>query len=253
MITLSRRLMDAPLVVSSGIQFVGGNISRKAGATSGNTTIALNSGLTGGIASAAQSGDFVLGVYATASTADRSLSITDGSTAYTLIASELYSNVAVDTNLRCGYKFITGDTATTFGPTGNSADSGAMAVYVFRGVDTTTPLDVAAQSGTGSVNESNPSVPSGSPITPVTYGAFIVSIGAMALVGLSAGDVFNTPSELVDFLRIVGVDTNNVALGIGHKDDWTSGSFSVPQMVQPNSGTEVAGSYARMNIALRPA
>lgn len=232
------------------IQFVGGKTAAKVGATSGDSTIALNSGLTGGIGSAAQANDVVIAVFATGSTADRTLAITDGTNPYTLIASELYqAGTDYDTNLRVAYKRMgsTPDASTTFGPTGNNSDAGAMAVYVFRGVDPTTPLDVTATTASGgSSSKANP--PS---ITPSTSGAYIVCIGAAA--HSDGGSSVFTASGLVDFLTIGSNDTNDVMLGIGHKDDWSSGAFDCAAF--GNSVFvffEFENSWAAMSIALRP-
>jgi hypothetical protein len=202
------------------IQFVGGATSAKLGATSGNTTIALNSGLTGGIASAVAAGDLVIAVFATGSTADRTLVITADAN-YTQIGTEQYSNSTFDTNLRVAYKFMgtTPDTSVTFGPTGNNADAGAMAVYVFRGVDQTTPLDgvtPAVASATNTVLVNPPS------ITPATSGAFPVFVGAGAHSG--GVDTYSS-SDLTAFRSVGGLDdTNDVSIGIGHIDNWTSGA-----------------------------
>lgn len=229
------------------IQFVGAATDGKLGATSGTSTIALNSGLTGGIASSVSEGDLVIAVFGTGSTANRTLSITDGANAYTLIASELYSNDNVDANLRVAYKFMgsTPDTNTTFGPTGNASDAGAMAVYVFRGVDQTTPLDVAAVTATG-INGVYADPPS---ITPSTAGSFIVCVGAGAHF---AGTQTYSSSDLTDFISVGGPDDNNDAtIGIGHKDDWTSGAFDAAAFTF-SSGSNINLSWAAITIALRP-
>jgi hypothetical protein len=230
-----------------GIQFVGGATAGKVGATSGNSTIALNSGLTGGIASAVAEGDLVIAVFGTGSTADRTLAITDGSSAYTLINAELYANDSKDTNLRVAYKFMgaTPDTATTFGPTGSASDAGAMVVYVFRGVDPTTPLDVAAVPGTGT--DTSRVVPPD--IEPVTAGAFVVVAGAAGHDG--ATDTF-TSSDLVDFHTVGGNDTNDVTVGIGHQDDWSSGATNYATWGHTQADS-VGYSWAAVTLALRPA
>ncbi len=226
-----------------GIQFVGGATASKLGATSGNSTIPLNSGLTGGIASAAASGDFVIGVFATASVSDRTLAITDGSTAYTLIGSEVYiastGISGVDVNLRVANKFITSDTDTTFGPTTDANDAGAMAVFVFRGVDTSSPLDVAVTTSSN-VNGVIPNPPSISPVTP---GAVVVSIGASAhregVETFSSGD-------LSGFLSVGSDDFYDVTLGIGYGvNDASAFTFS--------GASDPDYSAAAMTIALRPA
>jgi hypothetical protein len=229
------------------IEFVGGNTSGKAGATSGNTTIALNGSLTGGIASAVAAGDLVIAAFATGSAADRTLAITDGTSNYTLINSELAASDTEITNLRVAYKFMGGtpDASTTFGPTGNNADAGAMAVYVFRGVDSSTPLDVAAVPATGT----NTSRPNPAGITPTTAGAFIVCVGAGAHDG--GVDTFSS-SDLTDFLTVGGTDdTNDITLGIGHIDNWSSGEFNAAAWTHTQADS-ANYSWAAMSIALRP-
>jgi hypothetical protein len=215
------------------IQFVGGATANKVGNTVATSTIALDSGLTGGIASAVSAGDLVIAAFATGSVADRTLSITDGS--------------SKDTNLRVAYKFMGGtpDTATTFGPTGNVDDAGAMAVYVFRGVDTGTPLDVAATTATGT-NSGLPNPPS---ITPITAGAFPVHIGAC---GHSGGADTFTSGTLVDFMTDGANDTNDATIGIGHVDNWTSGA-SDPAAFGFSQVDSNTFSWAALSLVLRPA
>jgi hypothetical protein len=144
------------------------------------------------------------------------------------------------TNLRVAYKFITSDTTVTFGPTGSTADAGAMAVYVFRGVNVSTPLDVTPTTATGSGSAAaNP--PS---ITPVTGGSYIVCVGSH---GSASGAVF-TSSDLTDFITVTSSDTNDGTIGIGHYTDWASGAFDAAAF-----GT-AAGSlsaWSAMSIALR--
>jgi len=228
----------------AAIQFVGGAIAGKAGAASGNSTIPLNSGLTGGIASAAQSGDFVLAVFATGSAADRTLSITDGSADYTLIGSELYENhTLTDTNFRVAYKFITSDTDTTFGPTLNGFDAGAMSVLVFRNVDTASPLDVTPTTAQANTNV-DINYPS---ITPATPGAVLVFVGA------GSGQSTDTPTEPGGqgweyFEAIYQSDTYGTALGVAVKTDWSSGAVDPSAL---NMGDR--NSMCAMSIALRPA
>lgn len=225
--------------------FVGGAVANKAGATSGNSTISLSSGLTGGIASAAQSGDFVIAGYATGSAADRTLSITDGTNAYSLIGSELYSNgTTYDSNLWVGYKFITNDTTVTFGPTGNAQDGGAMFVHVWRNVNTSTPLDgvtptTATGTGTGK--------PDGPAITPNTAGAIIIVVGAQA-AGTGA-NFTQSGSELSNFRTTNGVDTNDGTIGVGSYA-WTSGAFD--PVVWTGGSSNAANAWTALCFALRP-
>jgi hypothetical protein len=230
-----------------GIQFVGGTLAAKAGASSGNTTIALNSGLTGGISSAAIDGDLVIAAFGTGSAASsdsRTLAITDGTNPYTLVGTELFSNDTFDANLRVCYKFVSGDTETTFGPTGEVADAGAMAVFVFRGVDLVTPLDVAAQTATGT-NTSRADPPS---ITPTTPGAVVVCIGA---AGHNGGVDTFTSSDLSGFQTIGSDDSNDCTLGLGYKE-WSSGAFDAAAFGHTEADS-TSFAWAALSLALRPA
>jgi hypothetical protein len=226
--------------VAAPPQYVGGNSGAWAGATSGNTTVSLTA-LTGGIASSAQAGDLVIAVYATGSSADRTLSITDGSTAYTLIGSELYNNgLFVDANLRVAYKLLTAaDASVTFGPTGNTSDAGVAAVYVWRGVNASTPLDIAANQ-TQSAAIARPQ-----PVTPVTSGAVIIGIvGA----GIPATPSNFSASYLSGFVTRTSSDTNSAVVGIGYVN-WTGGTYTPAQWT--GGGNDAAD--IEMTIVLRPA
>lgn len=228
------------------IEFVGGAVYTSF-ASSSARTMALNSGLTGGIASSVSEGDLVIAAYSGYSTADRTLPITDGTTSYTLIGSELYSNDSNDTNLRVAYKFMgsTPDTTTTFDGGGATGDGAGRIVLVFRGVDPTTPLDVAAVTGTG-INSCLANPPS---ITPVTPGAFIVAVGAGA-----TGTTRNTfsSSDLTDFFTGFSQQTRDGTIGAGHKDDWTSGAFN-PSAFTFGGSDSTSFSWAAVTLALRPA
>jgi hypothetical protein len=224
------------------IEFVGGAITGKAGGTVSSNTVALSSGLTGGIASFVSNGDLVIAAFGTAGIADRTLSIKDGATNdYTLIGSELYVNSTNDTNLRVAYKFVNGDTGTVFGPTGSSDEGGVTTVFVFRNVDQTTPLDVTVTTA----SDTNAIRPNPPPITPVTAGAFIVAVGSCA----SASTTLT--SGLSGFLTAVGSDVYDGNLGIGYYGDWTSGAYDPAAFGGPFSNT--GDTWAAMTIALRPA
>lgn len=224
------------------LQYVGGNTATKAGATTGNSTISLTT-LTGGIASSAAAGDIVIAVFATGSAADRTLSITDGTTAYTLINAELYSNgTTYDSNLRVAYKVLTAaDASVTFGPTGNNADAGAMAVHVWRGVDTGTPMDVAAVPATGT----GTGRPDAASITPTTTGAVILVAGGAAA---GTGAVF-VASALSNFRTATSSDTNDAMVGIG-SFAWVSGAYDPAAWT--GGTTNAADAWTAMTIALRP-
>jgi hypothetical protein len=201
------------------IQFVGSKTASKGGATSGNSTVTINTGLTGGIASSASSGDLVIAAFVVGSTADRTLLISDGTNNYTLIGTEQYVDDTSDTNLRVAYKFITSDTSVTFGPTGSDAGAGAMLVMVFRGVDTTTPLGGIS---VVEVGQQNTALVNPGSITPTDSGSFIVVIGGSAH---GAGAETFTSSDLTNFKTTSSTDTGqDVSIGGGY-NAWTSGAF----------------------------
>jgi hypothetical protein len=227
------------------IQYVGGATARKSGTTSGTSTIPIDAGLTGGIASAAQSGDFVIGFFACGNSTTPTLSITDGSSDYTPVTGQIAASDTADTDLYAAYKRITSDTDVYFGHTASVENAAAMAVMVFRGVDATTPLDVAVVTATGtSDGNANP----GS-ITPATNGAVIVAVGAAADVGVVDYDTF-TSSDLTDFLTISKDDTYGIIIGVGYYQ-WISGAFDPAAFnVTYDSASD---SWAAITFALRPA
>lgn len=246
--TICWRLANRPLVNPvEGIRFVGSKFQALAGATSGTTNISLSSGLTGGIASAVAADDYVFAVFAVGSTADRTLSITDGTTGYTLLGTELYSNDNFDANLRVAYKKMgsTPDANTVFGATGATADAGVIGVYVIRGLDLTTVLDVAVVTTTQQ-NSSTTDPPSVTPITPL---AWTLHVGAGAHDG-TLTSYTNVPA-LLDFLQQAGSGTNSILMWIGHTVDWASGAVN-PAALTGNVSVNTSAT-GTMSIALRPA
>lgn len=226
------------------IGLVGQRILTRAGGTSGTLTVNLTNNLGGGTSASPHAGDLVLAIYAAASDGDRALTITDGTTPYTLIDSELFADDIIDTNLRVAYKFMgaTPDESVIFGPTGNVANAGAVAVLVFSGVDPATPLDVAAVPSTG-INTGRPNPAA---ITPVTPGAEIVVIGAGG--SPSSGAPF-TSSDLTVFTTTTNPATQAISFGAG-RESWTSGAFDPAQFGGGASSTNA--SWAAMTLALRP-
>jgi len=246
-----------PLTMGMLKPLAGGNIAlvgyktvnRAQGSTSGVST-SLSSGLTGGSRSAVQAGDFVLAVHLLASASDSTLSITDGTNPYTLVGSELYANDNdVDTNLRVAYKFMGGtpDTSTSFPAVGGINDSVSAAVYVFSGVNATTPLDVAATTATG-VNSAKPNPAS---ITPSTAGSWIACIGASGNSFVASQTYTNSSLTSVASTYIEGF-AYTAMLGIGLKTNWSSGAFDCPAYTLSGSDSTSA-SWAAVTVALRPA
>jgi hypothetical protein len=238
-----KRLMLATFLkgaTATNIEYVGGYVQGFSGTTS-NVTISLTS-LTGGLASAPAAGDLVIVYFGTGAIGDRNLVVSG----YTEVA-ELFSDDTYETNLAVAYKFMGGTPDTSFvlsNGTGNSSEAGAVAVQVWRGVNVTTPLDVAATTATGLNSvECNPPA-----ITPVTSGAVIVSGGAGAHTG---GVGVYSSSNLTSFISVGASDSYDVTIGLGYHR-WTSGAFDPAQFTFSLSDSTTF-SWAAVTLALRPA
>lgn len=226
-----------------GIQYVGGQVGQFAGKT-GATTV--NFALTNGLASVPAAGDLVVVSYGVGSaSSDRALTIQNsGATNYTLIDSELFVADTFSANLRVAYRFMPGtpETSVVLSGTGSIQDAGAYTIHVFRGVDSGTPLDVAAVPATGT----NTRLADPASITPSTSGAKILIVGSAAM---GAGGTF-TGAYLTDRRVTTQADTNDVNIQSGYVD-WTSGAYNPAAF--GGGGTDTTNdSWCAMTVALRP-
>lgn len=230
-------------------QFVG-RTKTKGVKTASDINVSLTS-LTGGLASAPADGDLIVAGYTFGNKTDINISfaIRDaGGTAYTVAGSDLYGNDTYDTNLVVGYKRAGATPDTQVNMTAGDTDSGYIVmVEVWRGVDPTTPLDVAAVGATGT----NTGRPNPGSITPSTALAEVLCFAA----GASANGV--TPSALTssDFTSIDyeqqagGTNMASPSAAFGHYD-WTSGAFDAAQF--GGGSTSTSNSWAALALALRP-
>jgi hypothetical protein len=230
------------------IVFVGGKVGVY------NTTtyvdVAVNSGLTGGVASSASSGDIIIGLLCVGSyNDDLGMTIgTTGGTPYTLIGSELYKQGVAggaypyeDSNLRVAYKFSTGDTTVRFSSGPGSYGEGGYGVYVFRNVDTVNPINAIA---TATGNTSTPDPPA---ITPVDDYCYIVAVVGEG--GYHEAANYTDPADLTDWFEADGYSSYSGMIGFGHKPSHLGGSFD-PAAV---AGTGSPESWCAMTFALTPA
>ena len=224
------------------LTYVGGRTQSAVGTTS-NISVSLT-GLTGGAATSPSAGDLVIIAIEITGTSDKPYRISD----YTLIA-DRYSNASTyDSNFQVGYKFMgtTPDTtATITGGTGNTADGFSAIVQVWRNVNSTTPLDVAAQFA----SSTSSGIPDPASITPVTAGARII---AAAGTGHNGGTDTFTASYLSNFLT-VGREgtTNDSTVGMGNIA-WTSGAYN-PAAWTFSQTNSTAFANNSVTFALRPA
>lgn len=225
------------------IQFVG-RTGGSRGGTSSSTTQSLTA-LTGGIASSPSEGDLVLIALDVGAAAGRNPSC--AISGWNTIGTQL--NVTAKAYQVCfqvSYKFMgsTPDTSITIPGSQNIADGQAWQVLVFRGVDSTTPFDVASVSATGSGVSTNWDAAA---IQPTTAGAFIVIMGGGATGGVST---YVAPSGFIGWGTSNGNDTNDGSCGAGYYDGWTSGSYDPAAVTGGQSNTDA--SWAAWTIALRP-
>lgn len=223
------------------IQYVGGRGAGRAGATS-TVSVALNSGLTGGIGSAVAAGDLVV-VTICVGTAARQPSLTPSG--YTALTAQRTTATTYDTNVQTSYKFMgpTPDATVTIPSTGNAADGQGYVIHVFRGVDPTTPLDVTPTYATGSGTNN---CPNPAAITPSTTGAWIYfGGGGSAAAATSAW----TAAYISALLQYNGANTNDGRVGAGYYE-WTSGEYD--GAAWGGGSTNAANSWGCTTLALRP-
>jgi hypothetical protein len=231
---------------AAGISFVGSMVNETI--DGGNVTLTFTGLLdTAGAGATLAENDVVIVAYAVSGTADAAMSTS--SSGWTEEA-ELYGNDTNDVNLAVYSKRMGASPDADIVLVGNadaSAGTGAMA-FAFRGVDTTTLLDVAVTTATG-IDSGQPNPAS---ITPSTAGALI----AVAVAGTAGnGNEFTNPGDLsatTNHFRSVWVpETIDIMLGMGIKTDWASGAFDPAAWT--SGASNIANSWAAATLALRPA
>jgi hypothetical protein len=148
----------------------------------------------------AQSGDFVLVVGGFADPAPNAGVSTAGYT-------ELAELGTVNSTI-ISYKFITSDTGLTGLGSGQGSDGAAYVALVFRGVDTTSPIDNSYASATGTGDPNSPA------LTTLTNGAVVISGFVLNEDRTIGGSVGPSGYDTVDSNYLVASsDTNNVTVG----------------------------------------
>jgi hypothetical protein len=223
------------------LPFVGAN-------NGGNVTLTFSNLVTsGGGAATLQQGDLVVCAFATSSTTDNTLAV---SSAGWTKRNEHYSNGSTyDTNLAVFYKFMgaSPDTSCVFTGPGGASFGSCGEAFAFRGVDPTTPFDIADVLASGTAT----SAPNPGSVTPSTAGAWPLIVGAGSA---GTGAAFTAPTGLSvttnHFRSGNHAETNDIALGVGIKTDWASGAFDCPAFGGGNASA--ANSWSSISMALRP-
>jgi len=191
-----------------------------------------------------QQDDIVVVAFTLASNTDRSIGV--NTAGYTEEA-ELFANDTYDANLSVSWKRMgsTPDSSVDVSGPGSSTHPARIIARGYRGVDTTTAMDVARTTATGT-NGLLVDPPS---ITPTTSGALIVAWGCGAANAAALSTAYSS-SDLTDFTSGIVSNVYDLAYGVGHKS-WTSGAFDAAAW----TGTETATTDSRASVvlALRPA
>ena len=230
------------------ITFVGSHVGTHAATTAQtvNFTSLLNS--SGGNTLPA-TGDIVFVAVENSSTVNRGAGALVP-TGYTAAHTADYQNDSNDSNFQVSYKVMgaTPDTTVDIPATNSGWGGVAYAIYVFQGVDTTTPQDVTTVV-TGGINTG---IANAAAITPVTAGAWIAVFGGAAV---PVGAVFTNPAGMdttTNYFRSATITStsNDANIGGALYTGWTSGAYD-PAEFGGSSSTNM-GSWSAVTVALRP-
>lgn len=233
------------------ITFVGSHVGTHAATTAQtvNFTSLLNS--SGGNTLPA-TGDIVFVAVENSSTVDRGAGALVP-TGYTAAHTADYRNDNNDSNFQVSYKVMGATPDTTVDiPATNSTSSGvAYAIYVFQGVDTTTPQDVTTVV-TGGINTG---IANAAAITPVTAGAWIAVFGGAAVAAGWGGALFTNPAGMdttTNYFRSAAITStsNDAVIGGALYTGWTSGAYDPAAF--GGSSSSNTGSWSAVTVALRP-
>jgi hypothetical protein len=194
--------------------------------------------------------DLVIVAYENTTRGGADLDLAMITSGYTEVA-DLFSNDSLEAQLGVFYKVMgaSPDTTAQVDGLGGLDVAVAAVAMVFRGVDTTTPMDVAATPATG-LNTHTPDPPS---IDWSTANAWTVIVGgcghASSTRTLTFPTGYTTNAEQKSNLDATNNNVSTIGIGYnnGPSDPEDPGTFTV-------SGLDDAGfSWAAVTMALRPA
>lgn len=167
---------------------------------------------------------------------------------YTQI-NDLYNSDTYDVSLYMGYRVLNGtETNVSFTVnSGNTADAYRASVIVFRNIDTSVVLDVAAVSNTN-FNTGSPPLAS---ITSVSNGCVIVQTAGTGH-NLSTGINYSSSYGFTFQEQGTSNSTNDILLGIGYGNSNPGGNATSIGFTAVSTNS-ASFSYATSTISLRPA
>ncbi len=226
---------------NQGIKFVGAFFQDGSASSASSITANYGGNLVGGLDTTPRAGDVVIVVVAANASSDYTFSAS--TSGYTKIA-DLYANntgTTADCNAAVFLKVMGATPDTTVTITSSTAGFLMAEVYVLRGVDKTTPSDVAATTATTVTNSVAPNPPA---ITPVTARAAVLAIGfasgSGSLTALTTSGLSDTVSE----------NTSFAAYAMGVIYNWSSGAVDPAAF---GGGGSSLRATCSVTMALRPA
>ena len=228
------------------LTYVGGTSNTGTGAT---YTVSLSGTLTGGSDTSPSTGDIVVVFSGFAAAAQSAPTVTGNTSgAYVGAGAAAWANDTWDANFRAFYQIMgaTPDITLTVARTSSAAYGGATVVQVWRGVDTTTPLDATGTpaSGTNSGRFNPPS------ITPTTAGAILIYGGAGSQPTATGVVPTDTNTSTYHVAAKGDGTTADIGVAMGAKA-WTSGAFDAA--ANTNIPTSTSAGWGAQAIALKPA
>ena len=220
------------------ISFVGS--AENSAINGGDVTITLPSGTA--------TDDLVVVAYAIGDNDGVNFNMAMVTTGYTEVA-DLFANGLQQANLGVYWKKMgaTPDTAATADGLGGADAAVAAVCMVFRGVDTTTPMDVTPTTATA-INVMHPDPPS---INFVDLAAWTVICGASGHLLGDAGTYTFPTGYITNAIDRGSDDTTDVTVGIGYR---TTPADPEDPGVMTHSGVDTLDtSWCAATLALRPA
>jgi hypothetical protein len=235
---LSHGLFTLP--IPEGTTLVGANVI-----TASGVAITFDfASLVGGLASAPEIGDYIMVCCGWSRAGTTTTWLSTIPVGLSSIVSRIASDT-IDSSIHLYGGFYEAGTATggVVASPGN-ASANMVAIYVFRGVDPTTPLDVTPTSVIRT-NGCDITMPS---ITPVTAGAKIVCFAASA--SQSGANTYIDPAGFVDIHKKgQNGSTEDGSIIEATYNDWTSGPFAPG--IFDFSGGDSFSSACGITVALR--
>lgn len=168
-------------------------------------------------------------------------------TGYTNIVDKLLANDNEDALISVWYKVMgaTPDTSVVSTDTGDLGDSVVAHVRVYRGVNTSNPIDVTTTTNT----QINTFVPDPPAITPVTDFSMIVVYGAGAWAGMM---LYKNQGDYASSETSNGLENSDIAFLSYQNLQATAGEFNPDPFTLAAGSDSTAGSAVSVSVALRP-